>query len=138
MNVRNCRKCGTLFNYVTGAIVCPKCREEIDEKFKVVKLYIQNHPGVGIQETSRECEVEVGQIQQWIREERLEFAKDSMVMLNCESCGQPIRSGRYCDSCKNSLANGFRQATQRTMPKPSLNQPGRDKNTSPKMRFLDN
>lgn len=136
MNVRNCRKCGALFNYAMGAIICPKCREEVEVKFKEVKAYIQSHPGAGIQETSRECEVEVGQIQQWIREERLEFSNDSMVMLNCESCGQPIRSGRFCDSCKNSLANGFRAATSaaraQQMPAPEK----KDVNTGARMHHF--
>ena len=36
MNVRNCRKCGTIFNYVMGPIVCPACREALEEKFKEV------------------------------------------------------------------------------------------------------
>ena len=133
MNVRNCRKCGTIFNYVKGPIVCPACREALEAKFKEVKQYIQEHPGVGIQQTSRECEVEVSQIQQWIREERLEFASDSMVMLNCESCGQPIRSGRFCDQCKNSLANGLRQSISR--PEPAKVEK-KDTHESPKMRFL--
>ena len=133
MNVRNCRKCGTIFNYVMGPIVCPACREALEEKFKEVKKYIQENPGVGIQQTSRECEVEVSQIQQWIREERLEFASDSMVMLNCESCGQPIRSGRFCDQCKNSLANGLRQSISR--PEPAKVEK-KDSHESPKMRFL--
>ncbi len=134
MNVRNCRKCGSLFNYVTGTVICPKCRDEMEAKFKEVKTYIQSHPGAGIQETSRECEVEVNQIQQWIREERLEFASDSMVTLNCESCGSPIRSGRFCDNCKNSLANGLRQAVQRPQTAPVAQK--KDKGDSPKMRFL--
>ena len=75
MNVRNCRKCGNLFNYMVGPILCPACREALEEKFKEVKSYIVKNPGVGIQQTSRECEVEVSQIQQWIREERLAFSE---------------------------------------------------------------
>jgi predicted amidophosphoribosyltransferase len=133
MNVRNCRKCGNLFNYMVGPILCPACRETLEEKIKEVKSYIEKNPGVGIQQTSRECEVEVSQIQQWIREERLEFASDSMVMLNCESCGAPIRSGRFCDKCKNNLANGFRQSIAKPeAPKVEKKDP-RD---SAKMRFL--
>ncbi len=117
-----------------GPIVCPACREALEEKFKAVKKYIQDNPGVGIQQTSRECEVEVSQIQQWIREERLEFASDSMVMLNCESCGQPIRSGRFCDQCKNSLANGLRQSVARPVEPAKVEK--KDTHESPKMRFL--
>ena len=64
MNVRNCRKCGKLFNYAMGPIICPQCKDELEEKFKQVKTYISDHSGCGIQEVARECEVEVSQIQQ--------------------------------------------------------------------------
>lgn len=133
MNVRNCRKCGRLFNYIAGPFICPACRDAMEEKFKEVKKYIQENPRVGIKEVSEKCEVETSQIQQWIREERLEFADESMVMLNCESCGAPIKSGRYCDKCKSNLANGFSQAMKR----PEAPQPvKKDTKDSPKMRFL--
>ena len=32
MNVRNCRHCGRIFNYVAGPIMCPACREKMEEK----------------------------------------------------------------------------------------------------------
>lgn len=133
MNVRNCRKCGALFNYVMGPIICPACHDAMEAKFKEVKEYIQKNPGVGLKQTSEACEVEVSQIQQWIREERLEFSSDSMVTLACESCGATIRSGRFCDKCKNSLANGFRQSVARPeAPKVEKKDP-RD---AARMRFL--
>ena len=37
MEVRNCRKCGRIFNYVAGMPICPACRERIEEKFQEVK-----------------------------------------------------------------------------------------------------
>ncbi len=40
MNVRNCRKCGNLFNYVSGPPICMACREKLEEKFQEVKKYI--------------------------------------------------------------------------------------------------
>ena len=134
MNVRNCRKCGKLFNYAMGPIMCPACRDGLESKFKEVKDYIQKHPGVGINEVSRECEVEVPQIQQWLREERLQFAEGSMVQLACESCGELIRSGRYCDKCKNAMANGFNRVVQSSKPQePAIK---KDTKESPRMRFI--
>ena len=32
MNVRNCRNCGRLFNYIAGAPVCPACKDELEKK----------------------------------------------------------------------------------------------------------
>ena len=134
MNVRNCRKCGRLFNYAMGPLMCPQCREALEEKFKEVKAYISEHSGCGIQEVSRECDVEVSQIQQWLREERLQFSEDSMVQLTCESCGTTIRSGRFCEKCKNEMANGFSNAIKPTAPPPVKKKETKE---APRMRFLN-
>ncbi len=132
MNVRNCRKCGKIFNYAMGPIICPQCKDDLEEKFKQVKEYIAGHPHCGISEVSRECDVEISQIQQWLREERLEFSSDSMVTMTCESCGTVIRSGRFCDKCKNEMVNGFNRSNHEP-PKPVEKKDVRD---NPKMRFL--
>ena len=48
-------------------------------------------------------EVSTNQIKRWIREERLSFAEESGVGIDCESCGTMIRSGRLCQRCKDKL-----------------------------------
>lgn len=134
MDIRNCRNCGNIFNYLSGPIVCPACKESLEAKFQEVKLYIEEHPGVGIKQVSDACDVETSQIQQWLREERLEVTENSAIYLNCESCGAPIRSGRYCDKCRNNLTNGFRNVIRSSQPvqEPEKKKPD-EKN---KMRFL--
>ena len=52
MNVRNCRKCGRIFNYVVGPILCPRCVEEQEKVFQVVKEYVIEHHGADIAEVS--------------------------------------------------------------------------------------
>ena len=110
MNVRNCRKCGRIFNYVMGPRICPRCKEELEAKFQEVKAYIQDHHGADIQEVSRECDVEPAQINQWIREDRLQFAEDSPIRIPCEGCGAMLRSGRFCEKCKQEMTMGFNHA----------------------------
>lgn len=137
MNVRNCRRCRKLFNYVVGPIVCPQCRDELEAEFQKVKKYVQEHPRVDIRTVSEECEVEVSQIRQWVREERLEFADDSAVGLNCERCGKIIKSGRYCPECKRDMTqtlNNVMAAGRGTVSNTKEPAPKRD---NPKMRFLD-
>ena len=56
MNVRNCKMCGKIFNYVVGPVICPRCREAREEKFQEVKKYIDEHRGADILEVSEECE----------------------------------------------------------------------------------
>lgn len=134
MNIRNCRNCGRIFNYVTGAILCQSCKEQMEKKFQDVKEYIRENPRVGIQEVADACEVPTSQIHQWLREERLEVTEDSSIFLNCEGCGAPIRSGKYCDKCKISMTQGFRNVIRESrQPEPQPKTPEKD---GPKMRFL--
>ena len=132
MDVRNCRGCGKLFNYVSGPFMCPACREKLEETFQTVKKYIQDHPGVGVKEVAEECDVDAGQIRQWIREERLEFSEGSME-LGCEKCGKPITSGRFCPACKASMANSLGNVYQSQAP---VKNDKPDPSGGPKMRFL--
>ena len=73
MNVRNCRKCGNLFNYVSGPPICMACREKLEEKFQEVKKYIQDNGHAGIQQVAEACDVSTNQIHLWLREERLDM-----------------------------------------------------------------
>ncbi len=107
MNVRTCRKCGRMFNYIAGLPICPVCREALEAKFQDVKNYLRDNPGAGMNEISEACEVDKAQINQWIREDRLELSADSAVMINCESCGASIRSGRFCDKCRMNMTNSL-------------------------------
>ncbi len=135
MNVRNCKKCGKLFNHISGLPICMGCREKNEEVFQTVKKYIRENPRADIREVSEACEVETSQIQQWIREERLEFTEDSPIKLPCENCGALIRAGKYCEKCKASMAKNLSSA----MPKPKVVAvtPKKTADGNSKMRFLD-
>lgn len=103
MEVRTCKQCKRIFNYLTGVQICPACKDMLEEKFVVVKEYIREHPTEGINEVAKANEVSQNQIKRWIREERLSFSEDSGIGIDCESCGQMIRSGRLCQKCKDRL-----------------------------------
>ncbi len=136
MNARNCRKCGRVFNYVMGPVMCPRCREALEEKFQEVKKYVQDHPGSDIMEVSEECDVDPSQIRQWIREDRLQFADDSPIRIPCESCGTMIKSGRFCEKCKREMSNEFNHAIGKDKPKVAAAQPAPKKSERDRMRFL--
>ena len=110
MNVKNCRKCKRIFNYVMGPVLCPRCREEEEEKFQEVKKYVIENPGSGIQEVSEACDVSVNLIRQWLREERLVLSDESPMGINCEHCGRMIKSGRFCSECKSTMTNALNSA----------------------------
>ena len=132
MDVKNCRDCGRLFNYIGGPRLCGNCKSKLEEKFNEVKEYIRANKSATIAMVSEECEVSQKQITQWIREERLEFSEESSVTLQCESCGASIRTGRYCNACRNDLKKDLRNAYPTAAP-----QQQKAKRDGEKMRFLD-
>lgn len=134
MNVRNCRSCGSIFNYVTGQVICPSCREKLEEKFQEVKAYIRENKGAGINEVAEACEVDKAQIRQWLREERLEFSTDAAAFLSCESCGVSIRSGRFCEKCTLNMTRGFQDVLKDS--RHAQAKPEKEDAEGPKMRFL--
>ena len=136
MNVRNCRKCGRVFNYIIGQTLCLSCRDALEGKFKEVKEYVQKNRGCTINDVAEACDVDSNQIRQWIREERLEFTEDSMIGLACEICGASIRTGRYCDKCKTHLTSGFRNVLQSSRPQQQPVQKKPVDKENPKMRYL--
>ena len=86
MDVRNCKNCGKLFQYV-GKPLCPACNKKLEDKFFEVRDYIYENPTANMSQVSEEMEVPIQQIKKWVREERLAFSKDSGITISCEKCG---------------------------------------------------
>lgn len=103
MDVRTCKQCRRLFNYLSGDSICPGCKEMLENKFIEVKEYVREHKTEGINEVAKANNVSINQIRRWIREERLSFSDESGIGIDCESCGKTIKCGRLCPSCKDKL-----------------------------------
>lgn len=132
MEVRNCVDCGKMFNFMGGAPLCAACAKKLEDKFEVVKEYIYDNPRATINEVAEENQVSVRQIKRWIREERLAFAEDSPIGIECEGCGKSIKTGRYCDMCKKSLGKQLDNVYQ----KPTIQVHKTKRDSDAKMRFL--
>ena len=113
MEVKNCRKCGKMFNYMGGHQICPACKAAAEKKFQEVKDYVREHKAASIAQICADCGVENKQVQQWVREERLVFTDESPIKLSCELCGAQIKTGRYCEKCKKETANNIGAAGRR-------------------------
>lgn len=134
MDLRNCASCGKMFTYIQGPPLCKDCQKSLEDKFAEVKQYVYDHPGCGITDVCKEMEVSPQQIKKWIREERLTFAEGSDITIQCESCGKPILTGRFCKECKQEIANGMGNLYKKEEPKVEIKKPTHEN----KMRFLDN
>ena len=133
MDVRNCRQCGRLFNYLSGPPICQACRDALEEKFQQVKEYVRSNPGATIQMVSEDNDVSVKQIKQWIREERLVISNGMAEGIVCENCGRPIHTGRFCESCKKTMVQDLSNAFEK--PKPAERSLRTEKEND-RMRFL--
>lgn len=135
MDVKNCKKCRRLFNYIGGPSICPQCREELEKKFQDVKKYLFDNRGATIADVVKDCEVEESQIRQWVREERLEFSAGVDIGMTCETCGKPITSGRFCEKCKASMITNLQSAGRR--PEPEAPKETKPQSHENRMRFLN-
>lgn len=133
MDIRNCKNCGKMFNYI-GKPICPGCEKALEDLFQQVKKYVKEHPEASITKVAEENDVSVNQIKRWVRQERLAFSDASMVGLACENCGVMIKTGRFCDNCKAVMANNLASAIKK-QPEPQMESKQRE---AARMRFLDN
>ena len=134
MNVSNCKSCGRLFNVLVNEKICPACKQALEDDFQQVKKYLEENPNASVEEVSRENDVTVKQIKQWVREERLVFSEGSIEGVECENCGTMIRTGRFCEECKMKMKNNLMSALDK--PKtPEIKKTERDRD---RMRFLQN
>ena len=108
-DVRNCKKCGKIFNYIGGAPVCHVCRQLDEEDFKRVKEYLYENTGAALSVISNELNISVEKIRRFLKDGRLEIVgQDGNMFLDCESCGKSIKTGRLCDECEKNLASDLK------------------------------
>lgn len=133
-DVRNCKKCGRVYNYIGGPPICNVCSQQDEQDFKRVKEYLYDNPGASMSQVSEALEVSVEKITRYLREGRLEITEDSSnLFLECESCGKAIRSGRFCKDCGKELEKDL-IVTARQMNDTSGNNTAKK---SIEMRFLN-
>lgn len=133
MNVANCRSCGRLFNVLGREKICPSCQRLLEDKFQEVKEYLQKNPNTSVEQTARDNDVTTKQIKQWVREERLVLTSATEAGIVCESCGKPICTGRFCETCKATMANDLMNAISQPAHKEEHSKADRERD---RMRFL--
>ncbi len=136
MEVINCRGCGRLYNAVGSSRkrLCPQCMNKLEEKFAQVKEFLRENPKSSIEVVSKENDVSVKQIKQWVKEERLTFVEGGASGITCEKCGKMIHTGRFCNECKFKIGNTLMSAID----KPIMEMPKKRTHEKDRMRFLQN
>lgn len=111
MEIRNCKKCKKIFQYLSGPILCPSCKEEEENEFQEVKKYLRENPRASMTEISQALDISVEKINRFLKDGRLEVTADSLIKLQCESCGKEILTGRFCNTCAGKLEGAFQSAS---------------------------
>lgn len=110
MDIRNCSKCGKIYAY-NGLKYCPNCLREEEENYQRVKEYVYDNKDATIHETSEATGVPVRKIIDYLRQGRLELkGENSNMLLDCERCGRPISTGRFCVKCASELEKQFKSS----------------------------
>ncbi len=108
MDIKSCLKCGKLFAYDGKHKICDVCRKSEEDDYQKVKDYLWENPKSTITKVHEETGVEKEKILKFIKDDRLiADGIDAENLLECERCGIPIMSGRYCVSCQQELIDGF-------------------------------
>lgn len=107
MAPRQCAKCRALFNYVQGDPLCPNCKEQLEKDFKIVRKFLRQYPNSTIEQTEEATSVLSKYIVKFIRDGRLELAKDSPIGIGCQRCGKNIHVGHYCKECEQEIRKEF-------------------------------
>ena len=135
-DVRNCRRCGRIYNYIGGPPICPVCKEQDEEDFKRVKEYLYKNPGASMSELSTVLEISVEKIKLYLKDGRLEIINnEGNMVLECESCGKAIKSGRLCEECSRGFANEFKSTASQISS--SLSEAEAAKTKAIGMRYLN-
>lgn len=111
MELKNCPNCGKLFVYVTKNL-CPACAEKDEENFRNVKDYLYENPEATIDEVSEKTGVDTKKILEYLKEGRLILKQNNPDVLSCESCGNPILTGRFCKNCITNMKKKFGVGTK--------------------------
>jgi flagellar operon protein (TIGR03826 family) len=125
--LKNCEECNRVFAHPTRSL-CEECYEKARKSFDAVKKYLQENPGATVAQVSKDTEVDLELIYEYIREGRLDVVPRD-ARLQCTICGTSIAVGRVCQSCRSELRS--------TMTSEPSKSPGTSKLDS-RIHILDN
>ncbi len=108
LDLRNCPNCGRLFAKKPGVDLCPVCIDDEEVDFQKVKNFLWDNPNSTIELVHEKTGVSRERIIKFIRDDRI-IAEGLTLdyLLECERCGKPIPSGRFCQKCQEELVKGL-------------------------------
>ncbi|BAB07343.1 hypothetical protein P4637_02260 [Halalkalibacterium halodurans] len=107
-NLANCPVCGELFVKALRPI-CNKCFRKREENYEKVSTFLRKKSNrmATVTEVYEKTGVSIQDIEQFIREGRIQLKQFPNLGYPCESCGATIREGRLCHGCADNLKAGL-------------------------------
>lgn len=99
----NCQYCGGDLKKVTvGTYQCLQCGKENYDYLQTVRNYLERNGAKSAVVIAKETGVPRESVDHFLRQEFLEIPKSAAERISCKKCGAPIRSGIYCERCKQA------------------------------------
>lgn len=122
MKIKNCKRCGKVYTY-NGIDLCPDCYKKEENDFLKIRDYIETNPLATIIEVSTKTGIKLQKIMDFLKEGRLILnAENKNMVLNCERCGKPILTGRYCETCSIEIEKVLKEGLIKNEESNSANQ----------------
>ncbi len=109
MALANCIKCKKVFNRVSSPI-CDDCHKKEEETYEKVYEYLKENPDLTVSELAEGTGVSEKKIFKYFREGRFQEITGDRAVLECEKCGKPVTTGRYCQDCKIAMSKNINES----------------------------
>lgn len=118
LKLKNCDKCGRMFQGEEHQKLCSRCNTDADNMFDRVRSYVYDNPDENISAVSEGTGVHKRIILKYIKEGKL-IIENPDFGAECERCGKSIDSGRFCAACAHELKQGLSAGLKEDEPKKS-------------------
>ncbi|HRU38564.1 MAG TPA: MerR family transcriptional regulator [Candidatus Goldiibacteriota bacterium] len=105
-NLKNCKRCGKVFNGAAAEELCPSCLLEDAKDIKKVTDYLRKNPLASIMEVHLKTGVPQQQLLRMVKGGTLKLRQPG-AGLKCRLCGKDIKAGAYCESCREKTGENF-------------------------------
>jgi uncharacterized protein len=136
MDIKTCRFCRKSFRGFN--VLCPLCIEQLDNKYIIVRNYLDKNRTANINQVAEETEIDDKSLLFLIREGRLSLHGEG-AEIPCMKCGVPISSGKYCDKCKGNLVQALENtiSSMESSTKPAQPKPAQSANSKGRLHILN-
>lgn len=105
MDVANCSKCSRLYIKNPVRDICDKCYKEEEMGYDKVSTYLkkrENRTATMLQ-VVQDTGVSEDLIHKFIKQGRIKLVQFPNLTYPCETCGNPIQTGKLCEQCLTEL-----------------------------------